>query len=143
MEVLSLRFPHLIETIFCELDNQNLVDFREVNRTFRSFIDNGRFRWIRIIQKFVGNISNPHKEPWKKVLHKAPTQNIQELGKAVKKFFEVRKSRIQHEWAPLHIAAERGRLTLCAFILNKTDFCSVIFFYLILLQFVFQSLFFN
>ena len=95
MEVLSLRFPHLIENIFCELDNQNLVDFREVNRTFRSFIDNGRFRWIRIIRKFIGNISNPHKESWKKVLHKAPTQNIQELGKAVKKFFEVRKTRIQ------------------------------------------------
>ena len=95
MEVLSLRFPHLIENIFCELDNQNLVDFRKVNRTFRSFIDNGRFRWIRIIRKFIGNISNLHKESWKKVLHKAPTQNIQELGKAVKKFFEVRKSRIQ------------------------------------------------
>ena len=95
MEVLSLRFPHLIENIFCELDNQNLVDFREVNRTFRSFIDDGRFRWIRIIRKFIGNISNPHKESWNKVLHKAPTQNIQELGKAVKKFFEVRKSRIQ------------------------------------------------
>ena len=95
MEVLSLRFPHLIENIFCELDNQNLVDFREVNRTFRSFIDNGRFRWIRIIRKFIGNISNPHKESWNKVLHKTPTQNIQELGKAVKKFFEVRKTRIQ------------------------------------------------
>ena len=95
MEVLSLRFPHLIENIFCELDNQNLVDFREVNRTFRSFIDNGRLKWIRIIQKFIGNISNPHKESWKKVLYRAATQNIQELSKAVKKFFEVRKSRIQ------------------------------------------------
>ena len=95
MEVLSLRFPHLIENIFCELDNQNLADFREVNRTFRSFIGDARFKWIRIIQKFIGNISNTHKESWKKVLHKAPTQNIQELGKAVKKFFEVRKSRIQ------------------------------------------------
>ena len=49
MEDLILRFPHLLEKIFEKLDNRSLTKCREVKKSWRKFIDERRYPWIRIV----------------------------------------------------------------------------------------------
>ena len=115
MEDICYRFPHLSKAIFKQIDNQSLNRCKKVSRIFRTAIDNQKFNWIKIIQKYAGTIE----KSWEIVLHKIPFDIVKELALATQKFYEVRPSRNKHQWSPLHIAAERGHLSLCKFVINK------------------------
>ena len=52
MEEVFLRFPHLGESIFQNLDNENLSKCLEVGRSWKSFIDFAYLMWIRIKKKY-------------------------------------------------------------------------------------------
>ena len=52
MEEVFLRFPHLAESFFDKLDNQNLSKCLEVGRSWKSFIDSAYLMWIRIKRKY-------------------------------------------------------------------------------------------
>ena len=52
MEEVFLRFPHLGEHIFQNLDNQNLSKCLEVGQSWKSFIDYANLMWIRIKKKY-------------------------------------------------------------------------------------------
>ena len=52
MEEVFLRFPHLGESIFQNLDNQNLSKCLEVGSSWKSFIDSAYLMWIRIKRKY-------------------------------------------------------------------------------------------
>ena len=77
-----------------------------------------RLLWVEIIQKYVGNIEK-FPETWEKVIDKAPIEMLEKLALSVHEFFTFRQSRNEHQWNPLHIAAERGSLRLCEFIFEK------------------------
>ena len=47
------RFPHIGEQIFDSLDNPSLLKCKEVSRSWHDFIDEQRFPWVRMIQKYV------------------------------------------------------------------------------------------
>ena len=49
MELLPEQFPHIAEQIFEQLDNKNLSKCREVNKSWKNFIDNKNYTWIRIV----------------------------------------------------------------------------------------------
>ena len=53
MEEMVLRFPVIAQQIFEELDNQDLIKFREVDMTFCSSIDQNRLIWTRMIKKYI------------------------------------------------------------------------------------------
>ena len=57
MEDLFLRFDHISNKIFNNLDNQSLVTCRLVNKTWLSYLEDSKLLWIRIIQKCTGNQS--------------------------------------------------------------------------------------
>ena len=44
-----LRFPHLAENIFQQLDNESLAKSREVDKLWRKFIDERNYPWLRIV----------------------------------------------------------------------------------------------
>lgn len=120
MEELCLRFCHISGAIFEKVDNKSLNECRKINSSFCASIDNQKFKWIRIIAKCIGKIEDSQTcESWKKFLHKVPTKIVKDLSRVVHKFFKVRPSRHKHQWTPLHIAAERGHLSLCKYITKK------------------------
>lgn len=50
MEYLIEGFPHIAEQIFEQLDNKSLTKCREVNKVWKSFIDERNYSWIRIVK---------------------------------------------------------------------------------------------
>ena len=127
MEEICLRFCHLSEAIFKEIDNKSLNECRKVCHIFCKSIDGKKFKWIRIFQKQMVN----NEKPWRDVLgngvetpdksyYKASYETWKELACATEKFYQVRRKRNQHQWHPLHIAAERGNLSLIRYIWFKT-----------------------
>ena len=48
---MMLRFPHLAQDTFKELDNKSMVNCRKVSKIWCHFIDNQRCQWIRKMQR--------------------------------------------------------------------------------------------
>ena len=117
MEDFCLRFSHLVMAILAQIDDKSLNKFRKVSRICCISVDNQRFKWIRIIKKYIGHME----KSWENAVHKAPFGTVKKLALAVQFFYKIRKSRHQHQWTPLHIAAERGHLSLCKYIVKKTE----------------------
>ena len=49
MRELILRFPHVAEQIFQQLNNQDLAKSREVERLWQKFIDERNYPWLCIV----------------------------------------------------------------------------------------------
>ena len=49
MEQLILRFPHVAEQIFQQLDNEDLAKCRKVKKLWQKFIDERNYPWLRIV----------------------------------------------------------------------------------------------
>ena len=49
MENVLLRFPHLAEQICQELGNQDLIKCKELSRSWKEFVEDQKFYWIRMI----------------------------------------------------------------------------------------------
>ena len=49
MRDLILRFPHVAEQIFQQLDNKSLAKCRNVERLWQKFIDERNYPWLRIV----------------------------------------------------------------------------------------------
>ena len=119
MEEFLVRFPGLGEKIFDQLDNQNLAKCKVVSRSQCKFLDENKLVWKRMIEKYSAN-NVEFKDFWKLLTEKVPAQIVKELALAVEKFYTFRSHRLEHQHSPHHIAAERGILSLCKFIAQKT-----------------------
>ena len=64
MEEIVLRFPVIAQQIFEQLDNQDLIKFREVDKSFCSSIDQNRLIWTRMIKKYIKD-NNKFRKSWK------------------------------------------------------------------------------
>ena len=111
-----LRFPHLSEAIFKQLDNETLADCRTVNTIWLNFIDKERFIWIRMIENLIGHISK-FQDNWKKVLAKTPQKIIKELAVAVQYYYS---EEIDGE-TPLHYLALKGNLESYKFLCQNRE----------------------
>ena len=84
MEEICLRFPHLMEQINEELDNQSLIECKEVCRMMCSIIQNQkRFLTITLIQC---HVKTPFEKEWKMVLQKLPVERLNKFTIWVKDF---------------------------------------------------------
>ena len=119
MEEFLERFPRVGEEIFKQLDNQNLAKCREVSRSQYKFLEESKVLWRRMIEKYSAN-NLEFKNAWKLVVERVPVQNVKELAIAVEQFYSFRPHRIEHQHSPHHIAADRGSLSLCKFIFERT-----------------------
>ena len=50
MDNLILRFAHVVERIFEQLDDKSLAKCREVEKSWQKFIDERNYPWIRIVE---------------------------------------------------------------------------------------------
>ena len=126
MKIFLLRFPHLGQSIFEMLDDENLVKCKEVSKSWSFFMDGERFFWKRIIKKLVGDYDDFQKA-WKVTLKKANIEILKELGCVVKNFLSIHPSKCfikgncKHRlisFSPLHLCAEFGSVLLCKFLLT-------------------------
>ena len=84
MEEICLRFPHLMEQINEELDDESLIECKIVSKMMCSIIQNQkRFLTITLIQ---GHVKHPFEKEWKMVLQKLPVKRLNKFITCVKDF---------------------------------------------------------
>jgi ankyrin repeat protein len=120
MELVYKRFPHILEMVSNNLDDQSLIALKESSREISKSIDEERFFWIRIIRRYKENFKK-FKDSWREVLQKTPIDNIRRIANAVQKFFASYYIVSKEQLAPLHVAAVQGDLQLCKEIITKTS----------------------
>ena len=76
LDEMMLRFPHIAQGVFQELDHKSLTNCRNVSRACCDFVDNEKFYWVRKIQNCVSTAEFERK--WNKVLKYTPTKNMNE-----------------------------------------------------------------
>ena len=115
MESICLRTPHILEQISELLDNKSLIKCKEVSRTMDSIIErqkSGKFVTTRVIESYIKNLKEFGKD-WKNVFLKLSSEKLKELATLVKEFYKAVPSRLEGNWSPMHIVAERGHLDFC------------------------------
>ena len=112
MEEILLRFPMLGKEIFKKMDNKTLVECRKIDETWMGFIDNEKFRWNRIIEKYldVQDCADMNfKNSWLKAIRRCNTKEVSKLAHSLYKFQKVRVSKTK---SPFLIAALTSDLKL-------------------------------
>ena len=112
IEEIFARFPNLSECIFTRLDDRSLASCREVNKTWKGFVDIQRVYWIRKILRYANLQSKFHGE-WKMILDKTPIQFLKQFAAFVWIKPEI-------ELCPLHVAGAVGDIELFNGIKEKT-----------------------
>ena len=100
IEEIFARFPDLSECIFIRLDDRSLASCREVNKTWKGFVDIQRIYWIRKILRYANPQSKFHGE-WKMILDKTPIEFLKRFAAFVWKNPEI-------ESCPLYVAGALG-----------------------------------
>jgi ankyrin repeat protein len=114
------RIPHIFEQINESLDNKSLIRCKEASRTMCLIIENqksGKYVTTRMIQSYTKN-PEEHAEDWRIIFKKLPLKRLKEFGILVEDFYKSTVSRFEENWNPLHIAAERGNIDFCKFIVK-------------------------
>ena len=116
-----LRFPDVARDIFKELNNESLTTCRSVSIFWCDYLDDQKFCWVRMIQRYFKNMENAYQQ-WKKVFKNTPVEFAKEISISTQQFFassvlHCDKSRIEFHWSRLHIAAGQGNL--CGHIFEK------------------------
>ena len=118
MDEIMLRFPHLAEQIYGELDNQSLVKCKEVSLSWYHFMNNNKASNVRVIKGYT-NCSNA----LMKKLAKNNEDVIQISSDLHKIFKNFRREIRQSSWtwmsSPLHVAAENGYLNAYCLIMEN------------------------
>ena len=112
IEEIFARFPNLSECIFISLDDRSLASCREVNKTWKGFVDSQRIYWIRKISRYANPQSKFHGE-WKMILDRIPI-------KFLKQFAAFVWMKPEFESSPLHVAGAVGDIELFNGIKEKT-----------------------
>ena len=74
MEDLLLRFPHISEEIFGNLNDKSLVECREVCKSWCNSVDDKQC-WVRLIRNYTRLCHKDFQKSWRKVLRKGETFN--------------------------------------------------------------------
>ena len=81
MEELFLRFPHVGESVCKFLDDESLMELKEVSRISKSSIENQRHSWVRIIHESnCGYLGDGFPESWITILTKSPIEIVKQIG---------------------------------------------------------------
>ena len=123
LETIFVRFPHLTEAIFGELDIPSLSLCREWNEMWQENLENSRiFRriWIKMITKKTLLFDRKFKKEWRQILVKIPLEILKNLAYGV---FSLNRKTSQY--SPLHAAVQygciHGDLSLFQYTLARAD----------------------
>ena len=111
VSVFGQRFPHLGEQIFKKINNQSLVNCREVNTDWKLFCDNQKLTWIRMIEYSLPE--KPISKQWQRFLTTSQLDIICAVAFYVRRIYE-KESRwywldfSKNRRTPLHFIAMSG-----------------------------------
>ena len=74
-----MRLPHIGKQIFDSVDNSSLLKCKETSRSWYDFIDEQKFSWVRIIQKYVKESNKNYTEcpkHWHKLFRKSSVEQV-------------------------------------------------------------------
>ena len=86
MDEVLIRFPHVGQRIFKNLDVQSITKCRIVSQIQKNFLRNDRLLWKRKIQKYCQNQVQYNKD-WKLVTTKVTKDFLKELVYAIEELF--------------------------------------------------------
>ena len=118
-DVMIARFPHVATDIFKELDDKTLTNCRRVNRLWYDHLDDQKFYFIRMIQRYRKNMKNSYQQ-WKKVFKNTPVEYVKELSISIKQYLNDDILRSTLQWSPMQLVADQGNFELCKYIFEKT-----------------------
>ena len=119
MENILERFPVVAKKIFCKLDDESLVQAKEVCRPWRYSIDSQKLSWIRKIQSDI-IYKQEFTRHWPRVLVRMSVETVKELSMVVYQFYQFKRSRYyKNNWSPLHITAEQDKLSLSQHVMSS------------------------
>ena len=124
MDKIILRFPHVTEKIFDQLDNPSLALCEMVSRPWNNYLNDQKFLYERIMTEmakskpFVGS-----EESWNRILKKLNSKTVMELYYAMKAYLEEARTiySFYRNLTPLHIAAYSGSVPLYEKIFEKSQ----------------------
>lgn len=115
MEDLLLRFPHISEEIFGNLNDKSLVECRQVCQSWCNSVDDKQC-WVRLIRNYTQLCHKDFQKSWRKVLGKAQLQTIRELGSSIRRSYRIIQdlqslgiSEYRIDKTPLHLAVKIGQ----------------------------------
>ena len=132
MEEVFLRFPHLAESIFKKIRNQDLSKCCEVGQSWKTFIDYYNLMWIRIKKKYPLQNKDKARFATIKNCENYCTTHLQLAAltgqtEIFKILFEEQfryKNKLEKRWegyqmTPFILAASKGKLEVCKVIVEK------------------------
>ena len=115
MEILFRKIPLVRRMILKNLDNQSLTKCIEAKHGFAEFLNNEKFFWIRMINKYTRNFEGVE-DAWIEVLHRTPVDIVKQLACTVEEFFDSCSSK---KMSPLQIVAKKGTVHLFQYAISK------------------------
>ena len=121
-DIMIARFPYVATDIFKQLDNESLANCRKMSRSWCDHLDNQKFCWVRMIQRYRTNMKDNYQQ-WKKALKNTPVEYVRDLSMSTQQFLlenNAWRSKFAWSWSPLHIVAGQGNFELFKYIFEKT-----------------------
>ena len=132
MEEIICRFPHMAEKIFEELDNHYFIQCKVINPSWKNFMEESKFSYIRLIK----TSTNCSSKGMQKILKKTNLEDIIRLASDVGKLYdELQKEKVDFRrrrrrkgylvtdpsLTLFHMAAKHGSLSVCQLMINSLD----------------------
>ena len=124
MEEILCRFPHLGKRIFAELDDLSLAKSRETNRQWLHFICNEKFYENRINEMLANKATDYGKlrgELLRSKVHCAAFYGQTQIVMDILEDSSDKNPKNDKLVTPLHLAAEKGFVSICEYIIEKND----------------------
>ena len=116
MEEVILRFPHIAQQIFEELDDGDFIWCKVISQSWKNFIEENKFAYIKLIKA----LTNCSQKAMKKFFLKANLEDIIRLNSDVSKVYNVllKANVYDPSLKSFHLAAQDGYLLVCQIIIQ-------------------------
>ena len=122
MEEVFLRFPHIGEQVFKQLNNENLTKCREISKSWEEFIDNQKLPWIRLMKKYLSaglEEDEVFLEDWQSFVKSYNVATLQEIAITIQHFCEPDLDEEYQNLDPLSAAVLSGNIEIVAKLLKN------------------------
>ena len=121
MEEILLRFPHIGDQVFKQLDNEDLTKCRKISPSWNEFIDNQKLPWIRMMKKYLCELEFNKKilEEWQKFIKSYNVTTIQQIAIKVERFFKDNPDEEYPILDPLSAATLSGNIEIVGKLLEN------------------------
>ena len=116
MRDLILRFPHLAEKIFQQLDDESLAKSRKVDKLWQKFIDERNYPWLRIV-----NIPSVL-QGGNTYMHLAAEYNQTDIFETILNEEGYKDRKNCYGETPFLVACSKGHTNIAFMILKKTGY---------------------